>query len=219
MLTVPLASTPFATLPGLAALALAYLLGSVPLGLCIARMKGIDLRQVGSGNIGATNTMRALGKGWGLVSFAFDFAKGWMPVFWLAPRLVPDSQELQIACGAAAVLGHCFPLYLRFHGGKGVATGCGAIVGIDPVVFLIAGAVWLVTLALGRMVGLASLMMGLAFPLAAWWRHPDQTVFITGAGLLTLLIVVRHRTNVARILSGTEPRIGARPVKTETSDG
>jgi len=221
-----------ATPAGFGAVAVAYLLGSIPPGLLIARAKGIDLRQVGSGNIGATNTVRALGRFWGVLAFLLDFAKGWVPVALIAPRVVaaddalaqsfahllrpvadqavPGVAALQVACGAAAVVGHCFPIYLRFRGGKGVATGCGAIVGIDPLVFVLSGLVWLATAALGRMVGLASLAMGLAFPLFMWWRHPGQATFILGAGLLTLLIVVRHRSNIARMLAGTEPRLGSR---------
>lgn len=202
------------SLPLWAALLIAYLLGALPFGLLIARwIKGIDLREVGSGNIGATNTMRALGRGWGLSAFVLDFLKGWFPTMILAP-LASEASGLplaQAACGTAAVLGHCFPIYLGFKGGKGVATGCGAIVGIDPMVFLGAALVWVATMILTRYVSLASILMGAAFPVLFAWLHPGDVEYLVGASLLTVLIVVRHRENIARLRAGTEPRTGRRP--------
>lgn len=210
MLLVPLAvAAPPAPVWG-AALA-AYLLGAVPFGLVMARqLKGVDLRTVGSGNIGATNAMRVLGKPLGLTAFALDVAKGALPVLWLAPWAAPDEHAAaaRLACGAAAVLGHCFPVYLGFRGGKGVATGCGAIIAVEPLVFLAGGLVWLLSLGLGRMVGLSSMLMGGTFPLVAAWLRPDDVPFIVGCGALALLILVRHRANVGRMLRGEEPRIG-----------
>jgi len=173
-------------------------------------LRGIDLRSVGSGNIGATNTMRALGRGWGLLAFACDFGKGWLPVGGFAVWAA-GPEELQVArllCGTAAVLGHCFPLYLRFRGGKGVATGCGGIVAVDPLVFIAAGLVWLGALAVFRYVSLSSMLMGLAFPLGAWWRQPEDRPFLLGCALLAVLILARHRTNVTRLLAGDEPKVG-----------
>lgn len=193
-----------------------YLLGALPIGFLLAKhLRGIDLHQLGSGSIGATNTMRALGRGWGLVAFVLDFGKGWLPVFVLAPLAASPAAAgglgepvLRLACGTAAVLGHCFPVYLRFRGGKGVSTGCGAVVAVDPLVFLGGGVVWLVNLALTRFVGLSSMAMGAAFPLLAWLRRPSDTPFLIGCCLLTLLIFVRHRKNIRRMLDGNEPRIG-----------
>ncbi|MFT5051792.1 MAG: glycerol-3-phosphate acyltransferase PlsY [Chlamydiales bacterium] len=208
------------TIPLWGVLAASYLMGALPFGFLFARLKGIDLRAVGSGNIGATNTMRALGRGWGLTAFFLDFAKGWFPLAFLATLVSAadlgdlDLRAVQVMCGTAAVLGHCFPVYLRFRGGKGVATGCGAIVGLDPMVFLGAGLVWVAVMLTLRFVGLASILMGAAFPILAWWRHPEDEATLIGASLLTLLIVVRHRANISRMLAGTEPRsrplIGAR---------
>ncbi len=205
------------SLPTLLAVLASYLLGSIPFGLLLGKLRGVDIRTVGSGNIGATNVGRALGRPWALVAFALDFAKGWLPAFWLGPlcvRLADGSDEearvAAVLAGAGAVLGHCWPLYLRFRGGKGVATGCGALVGLHPLVFLAGGAVWLVTLGLFRMVGLSSLAMGVAFPIAAWFLRDatrgNEVVF--GAIGLMLLVFVRHRANMARMLAGTEPRIG-----------
>ncbi|MFT5733382.1 MAG: glycerol-3-phosphate acyltransferase PlsY [Planctomycetota bacterium] len=200
--------------PLLLALFASYLLGSVPFGLVMARLiKGVDLRKVGSGNIGATNAMRVLGKPLGLVAFLLDFGKGLLPTLFFAGYAadlnVSTPLLAESACGIAAVVGHCFPLYLRFRGGKGVATGCGAIVGIAPFVFVTSGLVWIATLLLGRMVSLASIAMGCAFPLAALWLVPDTPAFAGACGLLTLLVLIRHRANIARIRAGTEPRIGA----------
>jgi len=190
-----------------------YLLGAVPFGLLMARViKGVDLRTVGSGNIGATNAMRVLGKPLGIVAFLLDFAKGLVPTLLLA-RYAPelDGRAPLLAAslaGVAAVLGHCFPVYLGFRGGKGVATGCGAIVGIEPLVFVAAGVVWLVFLLAFRYVSLASIAMGAAFPLAALALEPAPP-FVAACALLTLLVIVRHRTNIARLRAGTEPRTGA----------
>lgn len=203
------------------AVALSYLLGALPFGLLLTRvLKGEDLRKLGSGNIGATNVMRALGRGWGLVSFALDCAKGWAAVALIAPALVSGSTDSQAAvlCGAAAVLGHCFPLYLRFSGGKGVATACGAIAAVDPLVVLAAGLVWAATLKLTRYVGLSSIMMGLAFPVAAWWRQPSDTPLLVGCALLAVLVVARHRQNIGRMLQGTEPRAGHKEREKKTAD-
>lgn len=188
-----------------------YLLGAVPFGLLMVRgLKGVDLRTVGSGNIGATNAMRVLGKPLGLVAFVLDLAKGFVPVLLLAPWSAgPQDQALaQLLCGAAAVLGHCFPVYLNFKGGKGVATGCGAIAAVEPLVLLAGGAAWLVTLATTRYVSLASIVMGGVFTAAAAWLRPGDGPFIFGCGLLALLILGRHRANVGRMLRSEEPRIG-----------
>ena len=204
-----------------------YLLGAVPFGLVLVRLfTGQDLRALGSGNIGATNAMRAAGKPVGITAFLLDAAKGWAPVALIAPLawfavdagvesgLEPVSGSgfsltaawVAVLCGAAAVLGHCFPVYLGFKGGKGVATGCGALIGLDWRLFPIGGAVWLVTLLLSRYVGLSSIAMGLTFPLAAWILGAAPST-VLGAGLLTLLILIRHRSNMGRMLAGTEPKV------------
>lgn len=202
----------------LGALLAAYLLGAVPFGWVMARtLRGVDLRTVGSGNIGATNAMRVLGRPLGLVAFLLDFAKGWAPV-----ALLGEGEPVrQVLIGAAAIAGHVWPVYLRFRGGKAVATSYGALLAIDPVVFLGAGLVWLATLALSRMVSLASMLMAVSFPLIAFlrmrggkygWEVPLATAALAG------LILVRHRANVRRILAGVEPRIGHKKPR-ETAQG
>ena len=194
----------------------AYLIGAVPFGLLIARrVRGIDLREFGSGNIGTSNAVRAMGRRWGFLVFLLDFLKGLLPVAACAILLRGHLENLlllQVITGTAAVLGHCYPVYLGFRGGKGVATGCGAIVAIDPLVFVSGGAAWLVTRVTTRYAGLASIMMGLTFPLATWVLDRIQGAhrpeLLVGSSLLTVLILVRHRSNMLRMLKGTEPRIG-----------
>lgn len=205
----------------LVALLASYLLGAVPFGLVLARVvKGVDLRTVGSGNIGATNAMRVLGKPLGLVAFGLDCAKGAVPIFIFAPWFggTPTGWPLlpQVLCGTAAVVGHCYPVYLRFKGGKGVATACGAVLAIDWPVFAVAGIVWLAFAFALRYVSLASLAMGVTFPLAALWRRSDAPAFVAGCAALAVLIAVRHRANVGRLRAGTEPRIGAKRAAEET---
>jgi glycerol-3-phosphate acyltransferase PlsY len=191
-----------------------YLLGSIPFGLVMARvLKGVDLRKIGSGNIGATNAMRAMGRPLG-IAFLLDFMKGWLPVFLVAPLGAVIGLDdvarpaVELAAGAAAVVGHCFPVYLRFSGGKGVSTACGALAAIDPVIFFLGGIAWLVTLVVTRFVGLASIVMGIAFPLLTFWRTGGEPAeYWIGTVLLALLILWRHRSNMGRMLAGTEPRI------------
>jgi glycerol-3-phosphate acyltransferase PlsY len=195
-----------------AAVAVSYLVGAIPFGLVLVRLfKGIDIRSVGSGNIGATNAARAGGRGLGALVFLCDLGKGWVAPAVFASRLGEPGDDLTaVVCGAAAVLGHCFPVWLRFRGGKGVATGCGALVALEPRIFLAGGAVWLATAAATRYAGLASILMGAAFPLAAWFLVGDtRPELVWGSALLTVLILLRHRSNISRMLSGTEPKMGA----------
>jgi len=195
---------------------LTYLVGAIPFGLLIAkRVAGIDLRTFGSGNIGTSNAVRAMGRRWGFVVFSLDFLKGFLPVL-ACHGLVGDHAEtvplLQVLTGTAAVIGHCFPIYLGFRGGKGVATGCGAIIAIDYRVFLCGGVVWVVTRLITRYAGLASILMGITFPVAVltldYVQDKRRPELLVGSLLLTLLILVRHRSNMRRMLQGTEPHIG-----------
>ena len=145
--------------------------------------------------------MRTLGVPLGLTAFLLDTFKGYAPVFFLAG----DDPTWMVACGAAAVCGHVWPLYLRFRGGKAVATGFGVILAIDPGIVLVAGAVWVLTLLLFGYVSVSSICMGLSFPVTAWWLgHPPE--IILGTALLTALILVRHRSNMRHLLEGKESR-------------
>ena len=189
--------------------ALSYVIGSIPFGLLITRaLKGVDLRTVGSGNIGATNAMRVLGKPLGIVVFLLDAGKGGLVILFAVPLFESAAPAwLAVLCGAAAVMGHCWSIFLRFEGGKGVATGAGALAAIDLWIFLGAGLVWIVVLLTSRMVALASIALGLAFPVVAYLRAPEgDAAIVVGASALTILILVRHRSNMARMLAGTEPR-------------
>jgi glycerol-3-phosphate acyltransferase PlsY len=192
-----------------------YLLGAVPFSFLLVRLiKGIDLRTVGSGNIGATNAMRVLGRPLGLLAFALDCLKGFAPTALAGLCAAPQqASSLAVLAGAAAVLGHVFPVYLGFRGGKAVATGCGAILGLDWAVFVGGGLVWLLLLWLGRMVSLASLGMCAAFVGVALLRREGagygSEVAVGCAGLF-LLVLVRHRANIGRILRGEEPKVGRR---------
>jgi len=201
----------------------AYLLGSIPFGWVFVRLlHGKDLRTEGSGNIGATNAMRVLGKPLGVLCFLLDFGKGYVPVYFFAEWFCSDPELLpilRVACGAAAVAGHVWPLYLGFRGGKAVATGCGGIVAIDPMIFVLGGLVWLVCLVTTRFVGLASMLMGVSWPIVASLRAPDHdygSEVAIGTGLLAVLILWRHRANIGRMLNGTESRIGKKSSGTQT---
>jgi glycerol-3-phosphate acyltransferase PlsY len=195
-----------------------YLLGAIPFGFIIARLRGHDIRREGSGNIGATNVARTLGLRWGLLAFALDFGKGALPV-WLA-TLLPEPSDadwppdtLPVVAGVAAFLGHLLPIYLRFRGGKGVATGCGVVAVLLPKLALIVLLAWGLVLFLTRFVAVASITAAmLLFVLRLYTTSgpwSNQHVVVTSfcaAG--ALLVLVRHHSNLRRLAHGAEPRIG-----------
>ena len=187
----------------------AYLLGSVPFGVLLAKASGVDLRAIGSGNIGATNAMRALGKPLGLLAFALDFGKGFaIPCLLLHG---PGAADLRLAsaAGVAAAAGHAWPIWMRFRGGKAVATAMGALCAIDPAVALWGVPVWLVAVFLSSHVSVGSLAMSASFPVTAWIRRghiEGSDAFVAAAALLCVLIWVRHKPNIERLLQGTEAR-------------
>ena len=198
-------STPFAL--SLLVLA-AYLLGSIPNGLLIARLKGIDLQKVGSGNIGATNVFRCVGKGWGIAAFVLDAVKGFVPAFFF-PRLLETAPPwLGLACGIAAVAGHNWPVWLKFKGGKGVSTSAGMLLGIAPAAVGIGFAVFAVVLALTRFVSLGSILAAIAVAGSGVWLYGADNRLLAGALVaMGALVVLKHRANLGRLLNGTEPRI------------
>ena len=194
---------------------ISYLLGSTAFGLILGLVfRGVDIRKHGSGNVGATNAGRVLGRPFGLAAFVGDFVKGWLPAYWIGPYVAaaPDRYALVgVWCGAAAVCGHVWPIFFGFKGGKAVATGCGAIVGRDPLVFLGGGLAWLLAVGTTRMVSLGSIVMCFAFPAFAWWRARAKdggTELVWGTLALALLVLWRHRANIGRIFAGTESRLG-----------
>jgi len=193
----------------------AYLLGAIPFGLVVGRaFRGIDIREHGSRNLGATNAGRVLGPGWGVLVFALDFLKGLVPVL-VAGALFGRGSLVPLAAAAAAVLGHVFPVWLGFRGGKGAAAGLGACFALAPLAAGVALGVFAATLALSRYVSLGSILAALALPPAFWLTEPERARENGGAVLLTLallslLVIVRHRSNIARLVHGTENRFGSR---------
>jgi glycerol-3-phosphate acyltransferase PlsY len=190
-----------------------YLVGAIPFGLLIARLNGVDIRKVGSGNIGATNVLRAVGKPWGIATFVCDALKGFIPAFIfpiVGTHLGADFQSLELPGligGAAAILGHNFPIYLGFKGGKGVATSAGAVLGLAPLAIVIGLAVWTLAFYTLRYVSLASLLGAVAAVATGWIRYREQGLLLPIAlTLLGLLVVVRHQANIKRLLNGTESR-------------
>jgi glycerol-3-phosphate acyltransferase PlsY len=199
---------------------LGYLLGSIPAGYLAGRIAGIDIRNAGSGNIGATNVVRVLGKRYGYPVFAIDFLKGVIAVVIatavarnmdLAERWV---QGFGVTAGVCCVMGHAFPIWLKFKGGKGVATSIGVIFGLMPLAALIVLGVWIVTFELGRYVSVASIIAALTLPitvlLMSQWRHYDNAVVFYFSLCLTAVIILRHRSNLNRLMRGTEPRFRRR---------
>ena len=204
----------------------AYLLGSVPFAFLLARAHGVDLRTIGSGNIGATNLARALGRKWGYLCFALDVLKGLVPMALVGALLGvpgrPASLALWLAVGIAAILGHVFPIYLKFKGGKGVATSFGVALGLWPyftICALIALLVWVLAVLIWRYVSLASVCAAVVFPIALAvgtltipsWDHVNLWPLMVAATLIPLLVILRHRENIQRLLTGTESKIHPKP--------
>ena len=196
--------------PWLVLLPIAYLLGSIPSGYLLVRfVRHQDIRQVGSGNIGATNVLRSGSKGLGVATLLLDLLKGYVAVM-LARHIAPANYDLAVAAAIAAVLGHVFPVWLRFHGGKGVATALGVFLALLPAAALISLAVFLVIVLLSRYVSLASIVAAAVMPAAGIALAPSRSpVVVGGFVFLALLIIVKHHANVRRLLAGTENRLGS----------
>ena len=193
-----------------AAALIAYLLGSIPFGFIAGRIAGTDVRQHGSGNIGATNALRVLGKKYGYAVFVADVLKGFLAVriaLWLAQFDPSASYLIGILAALFVVIGHSFPIWLGFRGGKGVAAAAGACLGLLPVATFIAVTVWIAIFFLFRFVSLASIVAAVALPLSAWLLGNARDPIVLGFSLLiATLIIFRHRSNIVRLLQGREPR-------------
>ena len=188
-----------------------YLLGAVPFGLLIALSRGIDVRKVGSGNIGATNVFRTVGKPWGILAFALDFLKGFAAAAWV-PALVArvaggeTPAYAPLVCGVCAVVGHTWPDWLRFKGGKGVATGAGLLVAIAPHSALCAVGAWIVFFLATRYVSFASIMAALLLCVHVWMPPKYDMPTSIALTILAFAVIFRHRSNIVRLGKGTESR-------------
>lgn len=196
-------------------IALGYLCGSTPWGFLIAKFNGLDIRKHGSGNIGATNVRRVLGKDWGILCFVLDFLKGLVPVLvcgWICAGEPVGAEWAKILAAGATVGGHVYPVWLQFRGGKGVATTIGALIAVVPLSVVAALLTWLALFHLSRYVSLASLAAAVMLPIshlllaAATDRFRVRTGSLLLLGALALLIIWRHRGNLSRLAQGTEYR-------------
>ncbi len=203
-----------------------FLLGGIPFGLLVGRLHGIDVRKIGSGNVGAMNVGRILGRKWFFVVFALDLLKGLLPTLfggWVLSTVTPGaaSETTRMVCrllaGLASILGHNYSLFLGFRGGKGVSTSLGAALGVYPDLTypaLMSFGMWVVGFGATRMSSVGSLAGGIFFPvlymLALRWRGEtvaEHWPFVTFAVLVAVMVVVRHRANIARIVAGTETKV------------
>lgn len=189
----------------------AYLLGSIPTGYLVAKARGVDIRTVGSGNIGATNAFRVLGKGFGIFVLLMDALKGWVAVqvgASVVSQLLPGApiEYLRITAGIAAILGHNFTCWLNFKGGKGIATSAGVLIALVPWALLIILAIFIILFLTTRYVSIGSIAAAFALPFATWFTTHDigLTAVMAAIGALAIL---KHRKNIQRLMNGTENRI------------
>ena len=193
----------------------AYMLGSIPTGYLVARAKGVDIRTVGSGNIGATNVFRFLGKPAGIFVLVFDGLKGFAGCAWLVDAVIqafqasPEETEyLRLIAGLFVILGHNYTCWLKFKGGKGIATSAGALAALVPWALLIILSLWIILFALTRYVSVGSLAASVTLPFATWFTTKSWTLTLVTAAM-GVLAIYKHKANIQRLLNGTENRIGA----------
>ncbi len=201
----------------------AYLLGSIPTGYLVARARGIDIRTVGSGNIGATNVFRMVGKTAGVFALVVDGLKGYAACTWLCDWVLAilvgptaNMELYRILAGIAAVLGHNFTCWLKFKGGKGIATSAGVYFALAPLAAGVALGTWIIVFALGRYVSVASIAAAVALP-AAVWLTPNSLILRIVTTALGLLAIYKHKSNIQRLLNGTERRLGQKSVTREAT--
>lgn len=204
----------------------AYLLGSIPTGFLVAKSRGIDIRTVGSGNIGATNVLRILGKPAGAAVLLTDAFKGWLAVavaahficLWACPSPSQQTHEwFKLVAGTFAILGHNFTCWLNFKGGKGIATSAGVVLALVPLGLLIILVTWIVVFALSRYVSLASIAAAAVLPFGVWLTGQSTTMIVV-TGALSALAIYKHKANIQRLLNGTESRFGRKkPQPAETA--
>jgi glycerol-3-phosphate acyltransferase PlsY len=205
---------------------LCYLIGAIPFGLIVVKwLKGVDIRELGSGNIGATNVARAAGRNIAVLVFILDFFKGFLPVIIILTFVdgYGAGSFVPVLTGLATVLGHMFPVYLKFKGGKGVATGAGMLGALVPLALGVAFIVWVLVVGVSRYISLGSMSAAVALPISyiiiehkeAFGKNWVLTVFCI---VVAALVIVRHRHNIKRLLAGTENRIGAKPAGGEEDE-
>ena len=202
-------------------IAAAYLLGAVPFGLLLSRLKGIDIRTVGSGNIGATNVFRSVSKPLGVATFACDFLKGYLPacLFPILGKTISGTvqgPEIGILCGVAAIVGHNWPVYLKFKGGKGIATSAGVLLGVAPAAVGIGLLSWIFLLLATRYVSVASIGAAIVVPVVSWTMYAKHGSLLPMAlTILGALAVWRHKSNIERLIDGSEHRFNFRGQRSE----
>ena len=193
---------------------IAYLLGALLASLILGRLRGVDIRKMGSGNAGATNALRTQGKWFGFLVLAVDIAKGLIAVRWLPGAALPGvdidpglSREwLAVACGFAVIVGHVYPVWFGFRGGKGAATVAGVVAALEPRLLLPLVVCWFAVVLLSGYVGLASMVAGVALVIAVHFLDAGDTPRLAFCGLIALFVIYTHRANIARMAAGTESR-------------
>ncbi|HSI84974.1 MAG: glycerol-3-phosphate 1-O-acyltransferase PlsY [Candidatus Methylacidiphilales bacterium] len=204
-----------------------FLCGSIPFGYLAGRARGLDIRQHGSGNIGATNVWRVMGRTWGSAVFLLDFLKGCLPVLavvwlgrdWTAPEVVPARQWLEVTGALAAILGHNYTPWLGFKGGKGIATSAGVLLPIMPASLGVALVAWIAALAATRYVSVASIISSVALPVASYFLYPGNIPMLVFCCVAAFFGIWRHRSNIQRLRAGTEKRLGQRESATDPKSG
>lgn len=194
---------------------IAYLLGSLMGALLVGVVRGVDIRELGSGNAGGTNALRTQGIWFAMATVVIDVGKGWLAAGWLPgveiPGIAADPAVargwLTAACAAAVVTGHVWPLFHEFRGGKGGATLVGTLLALAPMIVIVVLAVWLVVVMLTGLVGLATMTAAMSVPVAIWALGPEGTPLLSLAIAMAALIVFAHRSNIGRMNAGTEPRM------------
>lgn len=196
-----------------------YLVGSIPTGYLMAQARGVDIRKVGSGNIGATNVFRILGKTAGVMVLLIDALKGFIPPFFVPfffTTPTPENVErYAMVAGLFAILGHNYTCWLKFRGGKGIATTAGVLIALTPKGFLVAFGAWLIIFWVSKYVSLASIVAAIVLPLGIWLTGGSPRMIILGA-VFGALAIYKHKSNIQRLLAGTEHRFGQRETGAES---
>lgn len=202
---------------------LSYLIGSIPTGFLIGRARGIDLRQHGSGNIGATNAMRVLGRGLGVFVLIVDLLKGWISAYAIPiivkKILFPEIDQSAMAvcsvfAGVGAVIGHTYTVWLGFNGGKGIATSAGVFLALTPVATLICLGIWLIIVVTTRLVSLGSIIAAILLPILVGVTARQRLILVVTV-IVSILVIWRHKSNISRLINGTESRISFKTEKPE----